>query len=50
VLAEDFEPIIIALNGIPRTALAPLFIVWLASDSGRKSAWCFSLTFFLNFF
>src|SRR4029434_4955525 len=27
LLAEIFEPIIIALNGIPRTALAPLFIV-----------------------
>src|SRR5215831_12402678 len=29
LLAEIFEPIIIALNGIPRTAVAPLFIVWL---------------------
>ena len=27
LLAEIFEPIIVALNGIPRTALAPLFIV-----------------------
>jgi NitT/TauT family transport system permease protein len=42
LLAEIFEPIIIALNGIPRTAVAPLFIVWLASACGPKSAWSFS--------
>src|SRR5215510_10228532 len=50
VLAEIFEPIIIALNGIPRTALAPLFIVWLGIDIWSKVGVVFLLTFFLNFF
>lgn len=50
VLAEVFEPIIIALNGIPRTALAPLFIVWLGIGIWSKVGVVFLLTFFLNFF
>jgi NitT/TauT family transport system permease protein len=50
VLAEIFEPIIIALNGIPRTALAPLFIVWLGIGLWSKVGVVFLLTFFLNFF
>jgi NitT/TauT family transport system permease protein len=49
-LAEIFEPIIIALNGIPRTALAPLFIVWLGIGIWSKVGVVFLLTFFLNFF
>lgn len=50
VLAEIFEPIIMALNGIPRTALAPLFIVWLGIGIWSKVGVVFLLTFFLNFF
>ena len=50
VLAEIFEPIIVALNGIPRTALAPLFIVWLGIGIWSKVGVVFLLTFFLNFF
>jgi sulfonate transport system permease protein len=50
LLAELFEPIIIALNGIPRTALAPLFIVWLGIGLWSKVGVVFLLTFFLNFF
>jgi NitT/TauT family transport system permease protein len=50
VLAEIFEPIIVALNGIPRTALAPLFIVWLGIGLWSKVGVVFLLTFFLNFF
>src|SRR6516164_11630766 len=49
-LAEVFEPIIIALNGIPRTAVAPLFIVWLGIGLWSKVGVVFLLTFFLNFF
>lgn len=49
-LAELFEPIIIALYGIPRTALAPLFIVWLGIGIWSKVGVVFLLTFFLNFF
>lgn len=50
MLADIFEPIIIALNGIPRTALAPLFIVWLGIGLWSKVGVVFLLTFFLNFF
>ena len=50
ILAEIFQPIIIALNGIPRTALAPLFIVWLGIGIWSKVGVVFLLTFFLNFF
>lgn len=50
LLAEIFEPIITALNGIPRTALAPLFIVWLGIGIWSKVGVVFLLTFFLNFF
>src|SRR5512132_4389689 len=50
LLAEIFEPIIIALHGIPRTALAPLFIVWLGIGLWSKVGVVFLLTFFLNFF
>jgi NitT/TauT family transport system permease protein len=50
LLAEVFEPIIIALNGIPRTAVAPLFIVWLGIGLWSKVGVVFLLTFFLNFF
>jgi NitT/TauT family transport system permease protein len=49
-LAEIFEPIIVALNGIPRTAVAPLFIVWLGIGLWSKVGVVFLLTFFLNFF
>ena len=50
LLAEIFEPIIIAFNGIPRTAVAPLFIVWLGIGLWSKVGVVFLLTFFLNFF
>jgi NitT/TauT family transport system permease protein len=50
VLAEIFEPIIVALNGVPRTAVAPLFIVWLGIGLWSKVGVVFLLTFFLNFF
>jgi NitT/TauT family transport system permease protein len=50
LLAEIFEPIIIALNGVPRTAVAPLFIVWLGIGLWSKVGVVFLLTFFLNFF
>jgi NitT/TauT family transport system permease protein len=50
LLAEIFEPIIMAINGIPRTALAPLFIVWLGIGIWSKVGVVFLLVFFLNFF
>ncbi len=50
VLADIFEPIVIALYGVPRTALAPLFIVWLGIGIWSKVGIVFILVFFLNFF
>src|SRR5207245_3192757 len=41
---------IIALNVIPLTALAPLFIVWLGIGILSNVGVVFLLTFFLNFF
>ena len=49
-LADIFEPIIIALYGVPRTALVPLFIVWLGIGIWSKVGVVFILVFFLNFF
>ena len=49
-LADIFEPIIMALYGVPRTALAPLFIVWLGIGIWSKVGVVFILVFFLNFF
>jgi NitT/TauT family transport system permease protein len=49
-LADIFEPIVIALYGVPRTALAPLFIVWLGIGIWSKVGIVFILVFFLNFF
>jgi NitT/TauT family transport system permease protein len=49
-VAEIFEPILLALYGVPRTALAPLFIVWLGIGIWSKVGVVFLLTFFLNFF
>jgi len=50
ILADIFEPIVIALYGVPRTALAPLFIVWLGIGIWSKVGIVFILVFFLNFF
>jgi len=50
ILADVFEPIIAALYGVPRTALAPLFIVWLGIGIWSKVGVVFILVFFLNFF
>jgi len=50
ILADVFEPIIVALYGVLRTALAPLFIVWLGIGIWSKVGVVFILVFFLNFF
>jgi NitT/TauT family transport system permease protein len=49
-LAEICEPLLMTLYGVPRTALAPLFIVWLGIGIWSKVGIVFLLTFFLNFF
>jgi NitT/TauT family transport system permease protein len=42
-----FNPILTALNAMPRIALAPLFIIWFGLGLGSKVAVGFSLTFFI---
>lgn len=49
-LAQIFDPIFVALNSIPRVALAPLLIVWLGIDLAPKIVLGATLVFFLTFF
>ena len=49
-LAKTFEPIIVALYGIPRTAIAPIFIIALGVGIESKVAIVILMTFFLTFF
>lgn len=49
-LADIFEPIIVAIYGVPRTALAPLFIIWLGIGIASKVGIVILMTFFLTFF
>jgi NitT/TauT family transport system permease protein len=41
------SPIMLALNSMPRIALAPLFLIWFGLGTGSKIALGFSLTFFI---
>jgi NitT/TauT family transport system permease protein len=43
------SPFFIALNSLPRVALAPLFIIWFGIGSSSKIALAASLTFFVVF-
>ncbi len=49
-VAEVFDPIFVALNSIPRVALAPLFIIWFGIDLASKIVLSATLVFFLTFF
>lgn len=42
-----FNPILMALNAMPRLALAPLFLIWFGLGVASKIAIGFSLTFFI---
>lgn len=48
--AEMLDPILIAVNGIPRAALAPLFVVWFGIDMLPKILLVFTLVFFVIFY
>ncbi|MCL5045669.1 MAG: ABC transporter permease [Actinobacteria bacterium] len=48
--ARVLEPILMGLYGIPRTALAPLFIIWLGIGIWSKVGVVILMTFFLTFF
>jgi NitT/TauT family transport system permease protein len=49
-LAETVDPFIVVLNGLPRAALAPLFVVWLGIGLSSKIAIGASIVFFICLF
>ncbi len=50
VLAQILDPFVVAFNGIPRIALAPLFIIWFGIGPTSKVILVVSVVFFLTFF
>jgi NitT/TauT family transport system permease protein len=50
VLAQILDPYIVAFNGIPRIALAPLFIIWFGIGPNSKVILVVTVVFFLTFF
>jgi NitT/TauT family transport system permease protein len=48
--AEVFDPFFVALNSIPRIALAPLLIIWFGIDLLSKIVLSVTLVFFITFF
>jgi NitT/TauT family transport system permease protein len=49
-LAAVLDPYIVAFNGIPRIALAPLFIIWFGIGPNSKVVLVVLVVFFLTFF
>ncbi|MSP31711.1 MAG: ABC transporter permease [Pseudolabrys sp.] len=49
-IAETVDPFIVMLNGLPRAALAPLFVVWLGIGLSSKIAIGASIVFFICLF
>jgi NitT/TauT family transport system permease protein len=50
VAGEITEPILNAINGIPKVALAPIFLLWFGLGIGSKIAIASMIVFFLMFF
>lgn len=48
-LAKLLDPILIAVNSLPKVALAPLFIMWFGIDMGMKIILTATIVFFLVF-
>ena len=46
VLADILDPYVVAFNGIPRIALAPLFIIWFGIGPTAKVILVVSVVFF----
>jgi NitT/TauT family transport system permease protein len=44
-VAQVLRPVIVAINGVPKIALAPLIVVWVGVGLGAKVAIAASLTF-----
>jgi len=49
-MASVLDPFLVAINGIPRVALAPLFVVWFGIDLAPKVVLVFTLVFFVMFY
>jgi len=49
-LAQVIDPYIVAFNGIPRIALAPIFIIWFGIGPNSKIILVVIVVFFLTFF
>ena len=49
-LAQVLDPYIVAFNGIPRIALAPIFIIWFGIGPNSKVILVVIVVFFLTFF
>jgi NitT/TauT family transport system permease protein len=49
-IAKVLDPFLVAINGIPRVALAPLFVVWFGIGILPKIALVFTLVFFVIFY
>jgi NitT/TauT family transport system permease protein len=50
LLARIFEPYVMAFYGIPKIALAPLFIIWFGIGMWSKVALAATMVFFLVFY
>ena len=48
--ARVLEPFLVALNSIPRIALAPLIVIWFGIDMTSKAVLAATLVYFLTFF
>jgi NitT/TauT family transport system permease protein len=48
--ADVADPIFVALNSIPRIALAPLIIIWFGIDLSSKVVLAATLVYFMTFF
>jgi sulfonate transport system permease protein len=49
-VSDVFAPFFVAMNSIPRIALAPLLIIWFGIDLSSKVVLAATLVFFLMFF
>jgi NitT/TauT family transport system permease protein len=49
-MAAVLDPFLVAINGIPRVALAPLFVVWFGIGLLPKIVLVFTLVFFVIFY
>ena len=50
MVGRVFDPFLVALNSIPRIALAPLFVIWFGIDIASKVVLAATLVYFLTFF